>query len=201
MAPNRSVADSRSVIDCRNLLTDQLMIAKSWQEKAASTQDVFARFFFLYTAFNALYFAWAKAGRQGNDEKQQIEYLLKKLPGITATEILDGVSTEIQFFLARNTPIRDMRNQGCNDPLQGEVSDDRRTAVWDDLRGGQEGEVSAKRLVALGKVVYFVLCNLVHGSKAERRGDDKDVITNAIGPLCEILCAAVAYTETELGRR
>jgi hypothetical protein len=86
MAPNHLVAGLHSREECRDLLEFQLDVAERWCEKAKQAEDVFARFFFLYTAFNALYFAWAKANNLKNDrgeepgEHLQIKHLLQKMP-------------------------------------------------------------------------------------------------------------------------
>lgn len=191
MAQQNLPVGSRSLEECRGFLMAQLGIAKSWQEKAEHTQDVFAQFFFLYTAFNALYFAWNKVGPKKNNEKDQIEHLLEKMPLDHADDVLGAAAAEIEFFLERR-PIQQMKYRNCDRPSAGPDSEG--SKARESLKPVKP---ASERLAALGEIIYYVRCNLVHGSK-EERGDDEAVITMAVGPLRHILEATIAYTEQEL---
>jgi hypothetical protein len=203
MAPNHLVAGRHSREECRDLLEFQLDVAERWCEKAKQAEDVFARFFFLYTAFNALYFAWAKANNLKNDrgeepgEHLQIKHLLQKIPSGFADEVLRNAMNEINYFTEEREPIQRMGERTCANPLKGTTTEG--SKAWRQLKDSG-ANADKDKLVALGKVVYLIRCNLVHGSKTER-GDDETVITNAIGPLRQILHAAIKYTQYELGHR
>lgn len=178
----------------------QLSLARSWRDKAASTEDVFAQFFFLYTGFNALYFAWSKADGLTNDEgkepgeHRQIKHLLEKMAPNYADAVLRSVVSEIRYFTEEREAIQRMGERTCASPVKGEVDEGKKAQRQ--LKGGR---ANAEKLVALGKIIYLIRCNLVHGSKAET-GDDETVITRAIGPLRQILHAAIEHTEHELNR-
>ena len=67
-------------------------------------------------------------------------------------------------------------------------------------RGARERLASSSpvdQLAALGKILYLVRCNLVHGSKAEM-GDDERIIEASIGPLELLLKIAIDFTEKQL---
>jgi hypothetical protein len=68
-------------------------------------------------------------------------------------------------------------------------------AARDALRSGSDTE----RLGALGKILYIVRSNLVHGSKMDQ-GDDQDVVEHAVPGLEAILNWAIGHTRSELGR-
>jgi hypothetical protein len=193
MAPLNLMAGNQSIERCCDLLREQLIIAQSWRDKASRANDVFAQFFFAYTGFNALYFAWNKASPAASaKEKDQITVFLRRFRQKCADEVLAAVNAEVEYFLARR-PIQQMRYRNCDQPLEGPDSEGRE--VQENLKPDKP---SGDRLAALGEIIYYVRCNLVHGSKAER-GDDETVITKAIGPLCHILQAAIEYTEDKLG--
>lgn len=59
---------------------------------------------------------------------------------------------------------------------------------------------SVDQLVALGRILYLVRCNLVHGSKAEM-GDDEQVIEASVDPLKRLLEKAIELTDKRLSNR
>lgn len=79
---------------CAPLLEFQRNIARRWHQRAQGFDDHFVRFFFYFSGFNALYFAWAKAddlrNREGRvaGEGLLIDNLLRKLSAEEAEEIL-----------------------------------------------------------------------------------------------------------------
>lgn len=54
--------------NCARLLWFQKSIAHRWYSRAQGFDDQFVRFFFYFSGFNALYFAWAKADDLRNNE-------------------------------------------------------------------------------------------------------------------------------------
>lgn len=76
---------SSKIARCAPLLGSQNNIARRWLGRAQGFDDPFVRFFFSFSGFNALYFAWAKAddlrNRKGAEagEGLQIKNLLQEL--------------------------------------------------------------------------------------------------------------------------
>lgn len=182
--------------NCAHLLRFQCNIAHRWHSRAESSTDPFAKFFFCFSGFNALYFAWFKADDIRNSEGKtageslQIANLLQKLSSEEAEEILEQMSTEIKFFINR-AAIQRMDKRTCRRFSKGEKREGRRARE-------QLGSFSSvDRLVALGKILYLVRSNLVHGSKAEM-GDDKLVIEMSVGPLELLLKRAIELTDRSL---
>lgn len=182
--------------DCAPLLVFQTKIARQWHFRAECSSDVFAKFFFYFSGFNALYFAWAKAddlrNSQGNEagENLQVKNLLEKLSSEVAEGILEQSRPAIEFFLSRG-PIQRMGKRTCDNFLKGEESEGR------SARNKLTSSSSVDRLVALGKIIYLVRCNLVHGSKAEW-GDDEQVIRASVAPLGLLLKRSIEFTEKQL---
>jgi hypothetical protein len=181
------------------LLRFQKNIAHRWHARAQGFDHQFVRFFFYFSGFNALYFAWAKAddlrNSRGNEagEGLQIDNLLRKLSSEEAEEILGQLDPEIEFFSNRR-PVQRMDKRTCLRFDRGEEREGRR--AHEKLMSSSPVD----RLVALGKTLYLVRCNLVHGSKAER-GDDELVIEASVAPLKLLLEKAVELTERRLSSR
>lgn len=187
--------DDRAIAHCRTLLIFQTNVADRWYRRAERFDDPFVKFFFYFSGFNALYFAWAKAddlkNSQGNEagENLQIKNLLEKLSSEEAEEILEQSRPAIEFFLSRG-PIQRMGKRTCRE-LEGEV-DEGRSARSKLARSSS----SIDRLVALGKILYLVRSNLVHGSKVEG-GDDERIVNASVGPLNLLLKRAIGFTEKQ----
>lgn len=68
-------------------------IARRWHSRAVCSNDLFAKFFFCFSGFIALYFVWAKADNLRNSEIReasevlQIKHLLQKLDSEEAKAI------------------------------------------------------------------------------------------------------------------
>lgn len=182
--------------DCAPLLVFQTKIARRWHFRAECSSDVFAKFFFYFSGFNALYFAWAKAddlkNSQGREagESLQIKNQLQKLDSEETKDIVREVTPAIEFFSSRK-PIQRMGKRTCDNCLKGEESEGR------SARNKLASSSSVERLVALGKIIYIVRCNLVHGSKAEG-GDDEQVIRESVYPLSLLLKKSIEFTEKQL---
>jgi hypothetical protein len=196
------------VVECRgddvipdkwnDLAEFQLQIAERWRDRGARTEDPFARFFFYFAGVNALYYLWSKVdgvrrGKQGRppNEVEQIEHLLSKAEPCAA-EVLAGASQCVEYFADRQ-PIERMDKRSQVSAREGDAREGR--AAGDALRSGSDTE----RLGALGKILYIVRSNLVHGSKMDQ-GDDQDVVEHAVPGLEAILNWAIGHTRSELGR-
>ncbi len=177
-----------------DLISFQTNIAKRWLSKGKASEDTFAKFFFYFSGFNALYFLEAVIDDLKDDkgkrvsEVKQIAHLLRKFDESTAKEILKALSQAVNYF-SKRPPIQRMDKRTAKNPHRGD--DQEGSNLQKMLR--KEGASSIDRLVALGKFLYLVRCNLVHGSKTES-GDDKEIISNAILPLEIILAKALSLT-------
>lgn len=186
---------SSTIIRCAPLLAFQTDIACRWNRRAENTCDLFAKFFY-FSGFNALYFAWAKADDLKNSEGKeageglQIKNLLQKLSSEEAKDILGQLSPAIEFFSSRG-PVQRMDKRTCQRFDKGEEREGGRAR--ESLASSSPGD----QLIALGKIIYLVRCNLVHGSKAEG-GDDEHVIRASVDPLSLLLKKSIEFTEKQL---
>ena len=171
----------------------QLEIARHWFRLAEDIDSVEAQFFFCYTAFNALFFYWRLVdGLKNASEHDQIENLLRRLGDGTWRRLSTEGSTGIGFFVKR-PPIEKMDERDDQNPLHGDPRlGERHQRV---LRDTGAGELD--KLIALGKIIYIVRCNLCHGSKGVI-GDDMEVIGRATGLLRLITDEAIRYTGDQL---
>ena len=69
---------SSSLADSSELIIFQLKIAERWYDRGNRISDIFAKFFFYFTGFNALYFLWKEIDNINGGEKKHIENLLRK---------------------------------------------------------------------------------------------------------------------------
>lgn len=176
----------------------QLRIAEQWFERGEKTRDVFAKFFFFYTAFNALFFLWKEVDEVGRGESnepretKQIENLLGRLGGALWDELGATLGEPISFFAGR--AIERMDKRGGTQPLRGKATEGRKhQRVLADPRVD-----ATEKLKALGNILYLVRCNLAHGSKMVM-GDDFDVIENAVPLLQSFSSRAIQYTKGTFG--
>ena len=154
----------------------QLEIARSWFKRGKTSKDVFAKFFFYFAAFNALYYLHGKIhGVRQGDEKALVSNLVGKLPAHVCETILSNHREEISFFHQHVIPR--MYRSGDRDPF-AEGKGHAATL-------GNPDSSSGERLIALGQILYIVRCNLSHGRKTDR-GDDKRVIEASV-PLLRTL--------------
>ena len=83
-----------------DLIKFQLNIAQRWLDKGNEAKDIFAKFFFYFVGFNALYFLWSEIDKVGGkNEGKYIENLLKKFDKEKAEEILNKTRGSIDYFL------------------------------------------------------------------------------------------------------
>ncbi|MDO9513025.1 MAG: hypothetical protein Q7J59_00245, partial [Elusimicrobiota bacterium] len=78
---NRNVEENRDNSDdftaYKELRRFQINIAKRWLKRANVIEDIFAKFFFCFAGFNALYFLWRKIDKLDKaPEWRHIENLL-----------------------------------------------------------------------------------------------------------------------------
>lgn len=185
-----------SAIDMRvwhDLTTYQLRIARRWLKRGDKTADVFCKFFFYFSGFNAVYFLWRKIDNLDNrNETVHIKNLLGKLNGERAREILDRVKTNIEYFCERR-PIQRMDRRSMDSQKTGDRSEGE---GWKQRLRDTELP-SSEHVVALGEILYLVRSNLVHGSK-RAEGDDLEIIQMSVEPLRILLEETIHRTEREL---
>lgn len=177
-----------------NLIRVQLNIAERWLEKGRKSNDKFAKFFFHFSGFNALYYLWTEIDDLKNEmgkrpnEPRQIENLLRKFNGKEASEIFKILSEDVKYFCERK-PIERMDKRKPENPFDGDPEEGNKWKKW-----LKEREGILDKVVALGEILYLVRSNLFHGSKVES-GDDEEIITHSITPLEILLSSALAMTK------
>lgn len=181
----------------------QLQIATRWKRRAADATDPFARFFFLFAGFNALYYLWTQidgppaggepqeklSDRQTPNESRQIEHLLQRAGGVSGS-VLYCARASVDFFRSRRA-IERMDRREPGKPRVGKPREGR------SARNKLNAEDENEQLCGLGTLLYLVRCNLAHGSKIDQ-GDDQEVIEHAVPGLEAILGRAIDFTRSEL---
>lgn len=168
----------------------QNAIAERWLQRGNETEDIFSKFFFYFSGFNALYFLWKEIEiPHKRGQENHIENLLEHFSEDKAQEILNKIRKSISYFSERR-PIQRMERRKTDNLLVG-----------NDTKGSEYKKIlqnkntpEKKKIIALGKILYFVRCNLVHGSKTDS-GDDTEIIENSIKPLKIILEEAILWTK------
>lgn len=170
----------------------QLPIAERWLQKGKDTRDIFSKFFFFFAGFNAIYFLWKQIeipNRKG--QENHIENLLSHFDKEKAQEILNTVGESVEYFTERRS-IQQMERRTSDNLCAG-----------NDTKGIEYKKIlqknnnpAKKRIIALGKILYLVRCNLVHGSK-EHSGDDKEIIEKSLEPLKLFLEESISWTRLQ----
>lgn len=176
------------------LIMFQTNIARRWLKRGKQAQDVFAKFFFYFSGFNALYFLWRKIDQlKDTNEKLHITNLLARIDEERASYILNGARESVEYFCKRR-PIQRMDKRSVGHQSYGEEKE-----------GSEEREVlrnnqlpARERLAALGRTLYLVRSNLVHGSKSES-GDDEEVIEKSVESLRLLLEESLKVADREFG--
>lgn len=176
------------------LIVFQTNIARRWLKRGKQAQDVFAKFFFYFSGFNALYFLLRKIDQlKDTNEKLHISNLLARIEEKKASHILNEVRESVEYFCERR-PIQRMDKRSLGHQSHGEEKEG--SEEQEILRNNQ---LSARdRLAALGRMLYLIRSNLVHGSKAES-GDDEEVIEKSVEPLRLLLEESLKLADEEFG--
>lgn len=173
----------------KDFIRYQFEIAKRWKDRSEITTDKFAKCFFSFSGFNALYFLWGVIDKKSHEpEYKIIEYFLRKFDSIRAEKILQALSKEIRYFIKRE-PIQNMKKRN---PYNFNEGDPKYGRKWKEMLDKKNNSVD--RLVALGEIIYMIRSNLVHGSKTQC-GDDEKVIDNSIHPLEALLIESISMTK------
>lgn len=178
--------------DFEDFIRYQLEIAERWLQKWNETKDIFAKFFFHFAGFNALYFLWKKIEPPiQRGQENDIENLIRHFDGEKVQEMLGTVGESVEYF-SKRPPIQRMEERKTENLCAG-----------DDIRGIEYNKTlqnknnpAKERIIALGKILYLVRCNLVHGSK-EDSGDDREIIEKSIEPLRIFLKEAISWTRIQ----
>ena len=175
----------------------QINVAKRWYERGLNSKDNFAKFFFYFAGFNALYFLWGRVDDVRNQqdkpagEEKQIHNLLKKFNSDEANEILTEVKVIVDYLQHRR-PIQRMDIRDIDRQINGCDTEGKK---WQSKL--IKSELPEKKLLALGSILYLIRSNLVHGSKAES-GDDEKIIDNSVSALEIILNKSLLISKREL---
>lgn len=187
---NRDNRNTNKLWAWDDLVRFQLNIANRWLERGDGAKDIFAKFFFYFAGFNAMYFLWRKIdGLSETNEGKHIENLLRRFSENKAQEILSRIKTSVTYFEERR-PIQRMDRRTIHSQYNGEETQG--LGLKKRLRDNKLP--ASERLVAMGQILYLVRCNLVHGSK-EDAGDDLEVIQACIEPLKVLLKEAISSTK------
>lgn len=196
MITNLKVKNNQDLWDIDDFIRNQVYIAERWLTRGNKIDgDIYAKFFFYFAGFNALYFLWGIVNKiNGSRPRQQdlIENLLAQFGDEKAEGILDKVKTEVIYFRNRN-PIQAM-NKRKNDKkfLEGDQEEGKK--YRETLNN--ERLTASEQLVAFAKILYLVRSNLVHGSKeAKNSGDDEKIIASSIKPMEIFLTEAILWTK------
>jgi len=175
----------------KDLIEFQLDIAERWFHRGNETEDIFAKFLFYYTGFNAIYYLWRKLDDLGQVEWKHIENLLNKFNEAKAHELLDKVRIAVDYFIQHDPiqrmDVRNLRNQNIGNKSEGRK--------WK-IKLQDNNLSKLERLNALGQILYIVRCNLVHGSKKES-GDDLKIIKMSIEPLKLFLTETLFWSKQQ----
>ena len=175
--------------DFDDFIRYQLPIAERWQQKGKEAGDIFSKFFFYFAGFNAIYFLWKEIYiPKKKGQENHIENLLGYFSDKEAQGILNKVGESVEYFSKRH-PIQQMERRKADNLCAG---NDTKGIEYKKIL--QKNNNSAKeRIIALGKILYLVRCNLVHGSK-EDSGDDEKIIEKSLEPLKIFLEEAISWT-------
>lgn len=173
----------------------QQLIAERWLEKGEKSDSVFAKFFFYFTGFNALYFLWDKIESDRSRSKRkikeeiQIESFVRTFCDESkAQAMLNDLTESISYF--SNRTISRMIKRTAKMPEQGDMSDGMK---WREAL--RTSTVPSERVVAMSHILYLVRCNLFHGSKnTDESGDDMQIVSNSLEPIRQFLIAAIKFT-------
>lgn len=183
-----------SMREWADLITFQSNIAERWLLRGQESEDPFAKFFFYFTAFNALYFLWAhvdhfpdKDGKLEGETKQ-ISHLTHKFSEHQIQRVLEELAPQIVYFSQRDS-IQRMSNRMFSNLIRGEQAEGKK---WQ--RGLHPNRSPSARLESLAQILYLIRCNLVHGSKVDQ-GDDEEIIEKSLEPLRCLIRESLVLTK------
>lgn len=176
------------------LMLFQLNISERWHKRGNESTDPFAQFFFYFAGFNALYFLWSRIDDIKNEQGQpagegrQISHLMQRLSDQKAELVIRELQSTLDYFSSR-PPIQRMDKRTQESASIGDAEEGKK---W--RRQLRAGKTCREQLIALGRILYLVRSNLVHGSKAES-GDDKEIVVNSVHALKVLLEQTIALTK------
>lgn len=158
-------------------------ISKKWYQKAREIKDSkYAKFFFLWCSFNALY---NLAGEYNTEDKERIKELINKLREEDAENFLRKTKQFCDYFLFERLPIKDMKKEFHGKKQSKEVLE------FESVKNKyMANEKKIEIIKDIMIIIYRVRNNLTHGSK-EMSGDDYEIIENSI-PILEVIVNLVS---------
>lgn len=175
---------------CDELMSFQFRAAQGWLSRAAQSSDIYAKFFFYFSGFNALFFLWSRIDGVNGDAKE-IKNMLGKFDETKAKELLAKSYASVGYFSHRN-PVARMDRRTCADPYG---FDEKEGTKWKEILDDQT-KSSTERLISLGEIIYLVRSNLIHGSRVPVH--DSEAIPNCLEPLKILLEESIELTRTRL---
>jgi hypothetical protein len=177
-----------SQIGCVELKNFQLKTAQAWLNRGELISDSFAKFFFYFSGFNALFFLWGKIDHVNGGDKKEIQNLLNKFDEPKAAEILSRVSANVEYFSQRD-PVQRMEKRTCENPSASDKSEGIKwkTILLDQTKSARD------HLVSLGEIIYLVRSNLIHGSRVPIQ--DSVAIPNCLDSLKILLEESISLTQ------
>jgi hypothetical protein len=160
-----------------------IKISKEWYQKAKEKNNSnYAKFFFLWCSFNALY---NLAGKYNTEDRERIKELINELREEDAEDFLRKTKQFCDYFLFERLPIKDMKKEFHGKKQSKEVLE---------FESVKNKYMANKKKIEITKdimiIIYRVRNNLTHGSK-EMSGDDYEIIENSI-PILEIIVSLVS---------
>ena len=161
-----------------------LKISENWYEKAKKTNNSkYAKFFFLWCSFNALY---NLVGDYGTYDIERINELLNELSEEDVKRFFTKTKQFCDYFLLVRPPIKDMKKEFYGKKQPQEVLE------FESIKEryiSQENWIESIKDIMI--IIYRIRNNLTHGSK-EMSGDDYEIIENSI-PILEVIVKLI-YT-------
>lgn len=172
---------------CKELVDFQLRAARVWRDRGALASDDYAKFFFYFSGFNALFFLWGRIDNVKRRDSEELNHILDKFDETKAREILGKVQSSVKYFSLRE-PVAKMNSRTCKNPYgskeEGTIC---KSILVDNTKSARE------RLLSLGRMIYLVRSNLIHGSRVPVV--DSEAIPNCLGPLQIILDESIRFTQ------
>jgi len=160
-----------------------IKISKEWYQKAKEKNNSnYAKFFFLWCSFNALY---NLTGDYNTEDKERIKELINELKEEDAENFLKKTKQFCDYFLFKRLPIKDMKKEFHGKGQPKEVTD-----FESIIERYNTNEKKIEIIKDIMIIIYRVRNNLTHGSK-EMSGDDYEIIENSI-PILEVIVNLVS---------
>ena len=160
-----------------------IKISKEWYQEAKEINNSnYAKFFFLWCSFNALY---NLAGEYNIADKERIQELINELREEDVEDFLRKTKQFCDYFLFERLPIKDMKKEFHGKKQPEEVLE------FESVKNKyMANEKKIEIIKDIMIIIYRVRNNLTHGSK-EVSGNDYEVVENSV-PILEVIVKLVS---------